>query len=298
MNTQNLKTEVKRIRLHHVVLLCAAVFVAFAILGSVLLAASGALRPHTNWSINNPLVGGERYEINENQPLDLSGVTEVVMKSVSGEIELKNGNGLAQLQGWCVTTGDPVKLVVNRSGSTLNVEVVYPKFNVNISSSCRLTVTLPADYAGDVQMHTVSGEILAGNMAQKLGHVRIETVSGDVDFRAEGASKLSVSTTSGEVRVKNAAYDIDAKTVSGEVYLDCAATGNLQAQTVSGEVAVVLPRDASCAVNFTSVSGDFRSTHSALGIHSADRGFQGNLGSGDKILRVSTTSGNFSIAER
>ncbi len=298
MNTENLKNEVKRIRLHHVVLLCAGVFVAFAILGGVLLALGGGLRPNIgDWGMN-PLAAGQRYEINENQPLDLSGITEVVMKTVSGEIDLRNGDGLAQLQGVCVTTGDPVKLVVNRSGSTLNVEVVYPKFNINVSTNCRLTVTLPADYTGDVQMHSVSGEILAGNMAQKLGRVRIETVSGDVDFRAEGASQLSVSTTSGEVRVQDAAYDIDAKTVSGEVYLNCAAAGNIQVQTVSGEVSAALPRDASCALNFSSVSGDFRSSHSTLGVSSADRSFHGKLGAGEKTLQVNTTSGDLTISER
>ena len=321
MNTENIKGEVRKIRLRHVVIACAAVVLAFGLLGSVLFTLGGGWSDGVNFggSPGQIFGPGKTYDVDETQALDLSGITAVNISGVSDIVEMATGEGQAHLKASCTSSGDPVKLQVQRSGSTLNVKVVYPIVSISIRNmNSRLTVNLPASYAGALKINTVSGRVLANSMPQELTAVQLSTVSGEVEFSSAAQQQLKVNTTSGGINATGITGEATFGTVSGDVKADFAAgisanvsttsgsvdlsyavaPGAIQVNTVSGRVNLTLPADASCDVRFNTVSGDLRSSHSGLPVERAKRGFEGRLGDGAQPLRVNTTSGNLNISQQ
>lgn len=318
MNTENIKGEVRKIRLHHVVIACVAVVLAFGLLGSVLFALGGGWSGGVHFGGSPNLMFGpaKTYDVDETQALDLSGVTSVNVSGVSDTVEMMSGEGQAHLVATCMSAGDPVKLRVQRSGSTLNVQVVYPPTSINNMNS-HLTVTLPADYTGALKVNTVSGEVLANNMPQKLSNVEINTVSGEVQFNSGAQEQLKIGTTSGRISASGITGNATFESISGEVQAEFAASvsanvsttsggvdlsydvapGAIQVRSISGGVNLALPADASCDVHFETVSGGLSSSHSGLAVEHA-RGFDGKLGGGAQPLRVNTTSGGLTITQK
>jgi hypothetical protein len=292
MNSQNLSKEIKKVRVGHVALLCAVIFVAFAIIGGILMAVGGR---QGGWQRGSTFsIGpGTLYEINDVEPLDLDGVTAIEINTVSDGVILQQGDKAeAALVGQCRTADNPVELKTRRQGSTLRIWVEYPK--VSTSGSTRLTVTLP-DYAGALSVGTTSGAIEGTNLPWSLTRVELSTVSGRVRFGTAGYEALTASTTSGSVDLSDLVAEVSASTVSGSISLNYAAMATTSAQTVSGSVRAAIPNDAAFKADFSSVSGSFSSTHPALPISGSRGGFSGSTPGGEVLIQVSTTSGSFSI---
>lgn len=319
MNTQNIKGEVKRLKLRHVVIACAAVLIAFGVLGSMLFALGGGWTRGIHFGgYSNGIFGvGKTTDVDETQALDLSGITAVKISGVADQILMQQGEGSAHLKSTCTSTGDPVKLKVEKSGSTLNVQVFYPPF-CNISNrDSVLTVTLPAEYAGALQFNSVSGDVQAQNMPQKLTDVNAVTVSGLISFSSASQQQLHFSTTSGDIQVTGITGDFKANTVSGSIKADIAAAvstdvgttsgdvtlsyavapGPIQANTVSGAVGIAMPANASCQLHYSTVSGQMRSSHSELPVEHTERGFDARLGDGAQPLRITTVSGGLTLTQ-
>lgn len=301
MNTENLKKEMKKIKLWHVVVLCTGIFLAFAIIGSIMLAAGGfgsmfknGIRIGDFASIGS----GELYEVDDFQELDLAGVDKIVIKTVSDEVTVLSGGDkvAASLKGQCRTAGKPVHLETRVQGGTAYVEVKYPNtigFNMNFNST-RLTVTIPEAYAGDLSVHTVSGGVKAEGLPFNLGHVSLDTVSGGVRFDTASCGQIKVSTVSGGVTLAGIGSKTDVNTTSGRVSLDYSAFADTTVSTVSGGVSAAIPQDASFAVDFRSVSGGFRSSHPAMDVEVGDS-YKGSANGGEYAIKVNTTSGSFKL---
>jgi hypothetical protein len=297
MNADNLKKEVKKIKVWHVAVLCTGIFLAFAIIGSILIAAGGGGSWNVrgvNWKNLGMIGPGTVYDVNDRADLDLAGVDRITIATVSDDINLQNGTGLAELKGQCRSTNGPVKLETRKEGSRLYIEVKYPTFG-STNNSTDLTVTLPAEYNGDIDIHTVSGSINAGSMEQQLGNVNLGTISGDIDFYAKSFSSIKAGTTSGGVKLQAIAAETEVNTISGRVSLDYSAFAATSVNTISGDVTAQLPSEVACDLKFGTVSGDFRSSYEGLGVKNASHGFEGTIGSGGELLKVNTTSGNFKL---
>lgn len=298
MNPDNLKKEIKKIKVGHVALLCACVFVAFAIIGTILLAAGGGwLVNGLNINFRNfPLIGvGELYEVNDRQELDMAGVDRVVIESVSDDITVLSGGdkAVAELKGQCRGTSGSVKLDARKSGGTVTIEVKYPRTLSN--SNTRLTVTIPDGYAGDFSVSTVSGDVASEGLPFKLASVSLHSTSGELYFSAQYFDDIKADTTSGDIRISNIAGRVTATSISGEVDLDFTAAVATTVSTVSGDVKARVPENAAFKVDFDTVSGGFRSSHPALDVKDADHGFSGSMEGGTELLKVNTTSGDFII---
>ena len=87
---------------------------------------------------------------------------------------------------------------------------------------------------GALQVHTISGEILAQDLKGPLtartthGEISVDSVQGPVE----------IATTHGEVTVKNAASDVKVNSASGEIDVRC-AKGRVEAITASGSITLV-----------------------------------------------------------
>jgi hypothetical protein len=290
MNAENLKKEIKGLKLKHVALLCTGVFLAFAIIGSILFAAGGGF----NWAGGMPLLGfGALHEVDDVKPLDLSGVDALMITSVSDGIAVQTGqNASAELKGQCSSAGDPVYLQTRRDGNTLRVEVKYPSSISN--SNTMLTVTLPQSYQGDFTVNSVSGGIRSTGLPNAFANVTLGTVSGQIDFSSAAFASLKASSTSGEISISDIAASTAVHTISGGVLLDYAEMAATTVGTVSGGVKAEIPSTSAFSVDFGTLSGSFRSTHPGLHVNEAERGFKSSAENAP-LLKVNTTSGDFTI---
>jgi hypothetical protein len=299
MNTENLKKEIKKIKAGHVALLCAGIFLAFAIIGSILLAAGGGIYINRGQGIQwgsffQNFGPGKTFDVNDRAELDMAGVNSMVISAVSDDVTLQSGSGkaVAELKGQCRSTTAPVRLDTRRDGGTVYIEVKYPAWFNN--SSTNLTVTIPADYAGSLSITTVSGAIRCEGMPFKLGSVELHSVSGDIGFGTAAYSRMKAGTISGDVSISGIAAETAVNSISGEVDLDYAEAAATTVVNVSGGVSAAIPDAAAFSVDFGTVSGTFRSTHPGISVSSAGRGFE-SLKEGAVLIKVNTTSGDLLI---
>jgi hypothetical protein len=129
------------------------------------------------------------------------------------------------------------------------------------------------DVAGQIQLHTVSGD--ATIELADAADLAVKSVSGDITVRGGRLDALRIGTTSGDVRVDSPLVGRTGNTVetlSGDVELVATAGMRVEARTVSGDLTSDLPHrsegrmgrrtlivgDGSIELGFRSVSGDLR----------------------------------------
>lgn len=299
MNADNLKKEIKKVKVSHIALLCAGIFLAFAIIGTILVMAGGGLVQQGGFHLsdlrNLPPIGlGQLFDVDDKFDLDMNGVDRIEITSVSADVSVVTGKGFAELKGQCRSTTKPMWLETRKQGSTLIIEVKYPIAGNN-NSNVQLTVTIPEEYAGAMKINSVSSSIMAEGLPYKLGQVNLHTVSGDIRFSTASYTDLAADTISGEVSVSGIAARTKVTTTSGDINLDYSIFTATTVGTISGEVRATLPEKSELKVNFGSVSGEFSSNLPGLGITGADGGFNGGTTNGTESFNVNTTSGGFRI---
>ena len=298
--SENLKREFKRIRIVHIVVLCAVVFVAFSILGTTLLAAGGPWK--SNFSLRDGLftvAHGDPVNVDEQVEQELAGLAGVRITTVSTNVILTSGGDKvkADLKGVCRNLDAPVRLESELHGDVLILEVKHPKQKrwgnwSGSDCSTSLTVMMPDDYQGDFKIVTVSGDMYARNLPLILKEVTLETVSGDVDFGIAGCRELSAKSVSGDLTLRNVASPTSVNTISGDVEIYYEKAAETRVETVSGDVDIAVPTGESFAVDFQSTSGEFESRYPGLFANDVRRNFHGTVGNGDEHLRINTVSGD------
>lgn len=299
MNTDNLKKEIRKVKVWHVAVLCAGIFLAFAIIGTIMIAAGGGWIAgqgiHIGWQDVPRFGPGKTYDVNDHGAMDLEGVDSIVIKTISDDAILQGGGDkiTADLVGQCRSTGDPVSLDAHKDGSTYYIEVKYPTA-VNINSSTNLTVTIPEAYAGSLSVVTVSGDIKADGLPLKLNSVSLHSTSGGIMFGTASYGGMKAGTVSGDITLAGILADTAVSSTSGQVNLDYSDIAPTTVSTVSGDVKAILPQAAQFGVDFGTTSGTFSSTQQNLSVTSADHGFKGGT-SGKPCIKVNTVSGDFKI---
>ena len=129
--------------------------------------------------------------------------------------------------------------------------------------------------------------LLPEELARGLDGLNVFAVSAALDIRSVMADTVRLATISGDVYYTGTASEMSVSTVSGDVTEHFAVTPErLAADTVSGSVLFSLP-DEDWTLDFTTVSGALDSQ-----FYRAD---SASGGGGDKVIDVSTTSGNLSL---
>jgi DUF4097 and DUF4098 domain-containing protein YvlB len=207
-----------------------------------------------------------------------------------GTFALQNVNGSVTVSGWerdevevyakKSTSGDPrdldrVSIEVNAHADSVSVETRYPQSD-SVAVSVEYKVRLP--YHVDLRrIGTVNGAVSVSGL-DTVGELR--SVNGSVEV-FDGAGRLSVRTTNGNVRVE---------------LRQLAPASPVSVGTVNGSVVLALPPDAAANLDLRSVNGDFRSElpvtlQGSLGL----RAFRGRLGSGGSSIRIRTVNGGIRV---
>jgi len=175
---------------------------------------------------------------------------------------------------------------------TAEVSVLVPRgtqLTLGVVSASALVAGLEAD----VQLNTVSGDLVADGTTGKL---TVNSVSGEVTIR-DHAGPVGVNTVSGDVIASGAITKLDADGVSSEIMLDATGVPDaVRVNTVSGAVTARFEPEAPGSFTVQTVGGklqlDARSVSVVKGRYTARHG---ELDGRWTDVRINTVGGDVSI---
>ncbi|MBW9147158.1 DUF4097 domain-containing protein [Clostridium sp. CM027] len=202
------------------------------------------------------------------------------------------------------------------NGDDLDVLIKYPGkiFGININTKINLDIYVPEDYKKDLKINTTSGDVIIGDL--RLDKFKFQTTSGDAKINLlttnetifEGTSgkvnvksllskKNEFKTTSGDTKIENITGDILGQSVSGWFKFKYKDFNNdINIDSTSGDVELKLPKKSEFKLDFDSTSGDLRNDFPITVTGEADKHeIKGDVGNGNKIIKINTTSGNATI---
>jgi hypothetical protein len=195
-----------------------------------------------------------------------------------GEVEIDNVAGMIEVEGWdkpeVAVTGsigkDVERVEVTGGGSRTSIRVVLPSGHhwgmrdgeahlvVHVPTNSSVSASLVssdfeiAKVRGALELRSVSGNI----KGEGGGDVRVNNVSGDIRFTANGAKRIEAKAISGSIVLTGGNADIEATTVSGDAHLTLGTVSRARFKTVSGDFSARLAAAADAQIDVESVSGD------------------------------------------
>ena len=205
-----------------------------------------------------------------NGAVSAADVKEIDVDWVSGDIRLVCGNGkdISFSESFDGNLTEDQLLHWYLDGSTLRIK--YQKSGVVNGDGKRksLEVTLPKGMVlGKVGIASVSSDVLSEASASEY---RVSTVSGDFDLSASVSGSVRMDTVSGDCnfRMPQCPSELNVNSVSGSVNLWIPSSSGFTAelQSVSGKISCAIPSttaggkltagDGSARIRLSSVSGD------------------------------------------
>jgi DUF4097 and DUF4098 domain-containing protein YvlB len=153
------------------------------------------------------------------------------------------------------------------------------------------------DLTGTVHLHTGSGDVEARNVS---GAFTGETGSGDIRLDAKGSGDVRVHTGSGTVELRGINGTLQAESGSGDISVDGMQTGTWEIRARSGNVDIQLPKDAAFDLDASTSSGEVVTDRPVTMViqgtlREARRSVVGKVGSGGPRLTVRTGSGDIHL---
>ncbi len=212
-------------------------------------------------------------------------------------VTINNHSGLINVIGWdkakISVTGtlddDAEKLIFERKGAQMLIEVEYPRMDNWHADGSKITVFMPKNIR--MKSGSISSDIHLSNLH---GGVEIKTVSGDIEAKNLSQS-IEINSISGEINTTNLAGKIAISAVSGDIN-DKNSSGRLEIRAVSGEV---VSSSEAKEVFFNNVSGDSDLELSEV-VEFRIRTVSGNLSAKfalaqKGLLKASTVSGDMNL---
>lgn len=151
-------------------------------------------------------------------------------------------------------------------------------------SSNEIIVTLPDKAAlGELQLQTVSGDILCDPEDMTVKTAKFYTVSGDVDAGDLTANRADLQSVSGDLELEaDVSQGVSAHSVSGDINLQGKLEGELKFDTVSGDVLLEIQGlSDQYQYDFSSVSGH---------IQAEGKSYKRSVSKGGSPNRISVTT--------
>jgi len=196
-----------------------------------------------------------------------------------GQVEVSNTSGSVRIQAWerneVEVTGelddDSEKLEFVTSGKLTRIKVVVPGKSHD-SEDSDLVIRVPTrsslavnTVSADIEVQGVMGAQRLQSVSADVGteasteDVECKTVSGDIEISGDGhRALLTITTVSGDARVRNVAGEVNANTVSGNVDLDLAETTRSRLRSTSGDLNMQGKLVGDAKLDVESISGDVR----------------------------------------
>lgn len=130
----------------------------------------------------------------------------------------------------------------------------FEKLRINFSGKGKLDLYLPAKKYQELKVNNVSGDLNFGTVQAKA--LRGITVNGNVYFGNIDSDELHVHTTNGDVRLEGDSKDIHISTVNGDVSGILKSGKVFHVSTVVGDVRLPAKDKLGGNAHITTVSGD------------------------------------------
>ena len=283
---------------------------------------------------------GERALIHEVETFDSGGIDRVSVKAASADVVvLPAGGDTITVKFTGKAFGDTrnglPRIMMQQSGSTLEVWTEYPKVSLGLGSmDLRIELHLPPGSVDDLNARSASGDIsvekgecsdmylhaASGDIEVDKGrfsrvtvktasgnieledvdsdYLRVDTTSGDITGETVRTGETEISATSGSIRVEDFTGDARAESVSGDVRIMYSAFENdVRLKTTSGDAVLLLPAGASFGLSAGTVSGDIDCDFPVTveGAKMTRKRFEGTIGDGTHEVSVKTVSGDIRI---
>lgn len=269
-----------------IALISLGVFVVFGVLTAFL--ATNVFRNgddnsnNFTWRWNDNVASGETTNYDYSDNIEIDGIDEIKIEVVSTDVTIYNSTRTVDIdfQSTGYNTENKIKLNTAKTGRTLRIYVVYPRFTVFGFVDSSLSLGIPSDFSGDISINGVSNDTNMDNLNNELGKLSIDTTSGDVDAYLTSVDALDLDTTSGNfnidtkileevyfnsvsgdlalVSVGDKASQVKCDTTSGKVDIVFAVPCETKIDTVSGDIIIDYINSGKINLDFDSVSGDVR----------------------------------------
>ncbi|HEX3557754.1 MAG TPA: DUF4097 family beta strand repeat-containing protein [Pyrinomonadaceae bacterium] len=223
----------------------------------------------------------------------------ISVSNVSGDIHLIGYEGSAVTVAGFKEGRDREQVEVEDLSAAGRVElrVKYPR-ECNCDASIRFEVHVPRSVNFNFdRISTASGNISAEAVG---GRIELHTASGDVTLQGV-SGEVRAQSASGSVKVRDASGSVNASTASGNVDVELArleGSGDMRFSSASGDVSVRLPSSLDARVDMSTASGSI-DTDFPLEVrkdrYSSGYTARGQLGSGSRVLRISSASGDLKL---
>jgi DUF4097 and DUF4098 domain-containing protein YvlB len=235
----------------------------------------------------------------------VDGIQLIHITTAATNISIKRNNDLQDLAitlegAFLKTNTQPLKFEKTDSRISIKVEdslgrLPWASFFDDSIHNSEISLTLPRRFSGLIEIETVSGEThlaalslsalnwrsvsgLLENRGGEIHVVRLQSVSGDVDFNGE-AIEFYMTLTSSSARL----------VLEG---LDHLTNPKIDTQTVSGQIDLAISSKASARISMSSFTGQTTSTvELKKSMHSAGA-LEGQLGAGTGEIRLRSVSGS------
>ncbi len=136
---------------------------------------------------------------------------------------------------------------------------------------------MPETFIKDIRVEGISGQVQFENGSYE--NVEVSTVSGEVKTRTLKADKLDVKSTSGEVDIDSASGKVSASTVSGDIEVRYnLVDGKSDLKSTSGDIRMSIPDDAAFGLEVKTTSGEIEPYPEMYIDKLTDRKLQGHVG--------------------
>jgi len=262
-------------------------------------------------------------QIDESKTFDAQQINKIYVDIVSTDINViptDEEEITVHLYGEVSTNKDMElpSLVAYQSGDELRIEIIQTKMffiGINIWRT-KLDIYIPEDSLEVFKADTTSSDMDVSNLV--VNEFEFNSVSGDFKGESLLANDIKLKSTSGDISLNDYTGDvnvdlisgdvvledggqnenIEITTVSGDVYIEQEDPSNMNVRVTSGDIEINLSEDAQFFLNAKTVSGHIENTFPIKITSSGRRNLEGEVGSDEKQIDVSTTSGDISLSFR
>ncbi|SHE74700.1 DUF4097 and DUF4098 domain-containing protein YvlB [Tissierella praeacuta DSM 18095] len=246
-----------------------------------------------NWFDINPK--NVKWEtINEEKFAEIKNIDTINISSPFIDIKVipeDRDNVQINYYGKMKTNVVPILEVENISNK-LNIKLEISSNNYSVvESDVILKVFVPKSFKGDFNTNTSSGDIYIKNLVGN--NINISSSSGDLELENLEGKSLNLSTSSGDMKLDGLIGEIIIASSSGDISLNSKKLSeDMKISTSSGDISIKLSDDASYNIKGSTSSGDFNSSID-MNIKENEKGrFIATIGSGEKSINISTSSGD------
>lgn len=259
---------------------------------------------YSKFSESNKVNGRFKYDIDNDKNFNMQNIDKIDVDTVSTDIRFipeDRDDIKVHFHGTIASSNKATSpyMTAEMVNKTLKIKINH-KNSISIgfnSYNLYLDIYIPKDYSKSIIAKTTSGDIALENL--DIEDLYLKSTSGDIKSEYLYAKKGTFKSTSGGIKIENHKGEIDAKTTSGDIYINTDSTPeDIYSHSVSGDIKIQLPNNSEFYLESKTTSGEIICEFpiEIKGMN-GDKAIDGIVGNGESKIAVSTVSGDVKISK-